>query len=285
LPKYLPTTFGTPELADRARFVGRRPVGLLLPAVDIQANELGSVDREPFRRALGIRDSDIALVTVSRLDDCMKGESLFRTLEVVRTLARDLPLRFVIVGDGPARGDLTAQANDINFGLGRHVVDLTGALVDPRPAYAAADIIVGMGGSALRGMAFEKPVVVVGEKGFSAPLTPETAEWFYYHGIYGQGDGSEDNEALRETIRSLAERPESAQALGQFSHRFVVEHFDLEKISASFVTFCREAVAVSSLRILTSDAIRTAAVYFRERRFLQLRRGRVRNLPLRPRVS
>ena len=84
----------------------------------------------------------------------MKGEGLHRTIDAVRTLGRDLPLRFVIVGDGTARIELERRANEVNTELGRSAVVLTGPLLDPRPAYASADIVVGMGGSALRGMAF-----------------------------------------------------------------------------------------------------------------------------------
>ena len=67
---------------------------------------------------------------------------------------------------------------------------LIGAMVDPRPAYAAADVVVGMGGSALRGMAFAKPVIVVGEKNFAEVFDQDTAQGFYDRGIYGLGDGS-----------------------------------------------------------------------------------------------
>jgi hypothetical protein len=83
--------------------------------------------------------------------------------------------------------NLERLANKVNGELRRPAVAVAGATLDPRPAYAAADIVVGMGGSALRGMAFGKPVVIVGERGFSAPFTPETADFFYYNGIYGLG--------------------------------------------------------------------------------------------------
>ena len=39
---------------------------------------------------------------------------------------------------------------------GRTVISFAGMLVDPRAAYSAADIVVGMGSSALRAMAFAK---------------------------------------------------------------------------------------------------------------------------------
>jgi glycosyltransferase involved in cell wall biosynthesis len=204
----------------------------------------------------------------------MKGESLSRTVDVVRTLGRDLPLRFVIVGDGTARARLEQLATEVNSALGRPAVVLTGPLVDPRPAYAAADIVVGMGGSALRGMSFGKPVVIVGEESFSAPLTPETAESFYYKGIYGQGDGSASNERLLADIRGLAERPDRLRGLGEFSRQFVLQHFSLETVSGRLAEFCRGAVAAKPrLQVAVADGIRTAAVYLRERRFMALARS------------
>ena len=148
LPKELPTTFGTPELVDRARAAGRRRVELLLPPVDVKLNAPGVVDPRSFREQYGIEEGDIMLVTVSRLSDVtdIKAESLFRTVEAVGTLGRDLPLRFVIVGDGAVRSELERRAEETNAKLGRAAVVLTGALIDPRPAYAAAEIFVGMGG-------------------------------------------------------------------------------------------------------------------------------------------
>src|SRR5947208_7908061 len=102
---------------------------------------------------------------------------------------------------------------------------LAGSLIDPRPAYAVADIVIGMGGSALRGMAFGKPVVIVGAKGFAAVFGPETAESFYYKGMYGVGDGGANNACLVDAIRELAERPAWRESVGEFARQFVVERF------------------------------------------------------------
>ena len=270
LPKALPTTFGTPELVDRAIAAGRRHVRLLLPPVDVNLNAPGVVDPLPFREQYGIAQDDLTLVTVSRLSTAndIKAESLFRTVDAVATLGRELPLRLVIVGEGNIRAELERLVARTNATLGRSAVVLTGALLDPRPACAAADIVVGMGGSALRGMAFGKPVVVVGAKGFSAPFTPETAESFYYKGMYGIGDGSSDNARLVRDIRGLAEYPDQLSALGEFSRQFVLKHFALEKVSAGFAEFCHFAVANQPRsHVAAVDAFRTAAVWARERRW------------------
>src|SRR5260370_35132635 len=145
---------------------------LPLPPVDAQYNAPDSVDRQAFRERYDIKVSDLTLVPVSRLVDWVKAESLRRTIDVVRTLGRDLPLRFVIVGDGTSRAELERLARETNVELGREAVVLTGGLIDPRPAYAAADLVTGMGGPAFRGRAFGRPGTVVGGQGSSAPLTP-----------------------------------------------------------------------------------------------------------------
>jgi glycosyltransferase involved in cell wall biosynthesis len=269
LPKKLPTTFGTPELVDQAKATGRQRVELLVPPIDVHSNAPGSVDPEPFRKRYGIKDGDITLVMVSRLSEWLKGESLFRTVDVVRILGRDLPLRLVITGEGALRGKLERLADEVNAELGRLAVVLTGALLDPRPVYAAADIVVGMGASALRGAAFGKPVLIVGERGFSAPLTPDTADAFYYKGIYGLGDGGTDNARLAAHIQGLAEQPDQFSTLGDFSRQFVVRNFSLETVSARFAEFCRNAVVeIPRLHVAVVDGLRTAGIYLRERRFL-----------------
>jgi L-malate glycosyltransferase len=271
LPKDVPTTFGIPELLDEAKALGRKQLGLLLPPVDVSLNSPEAVNPESFRKRYGLTENDITLVTVSRLAKHMKSDSLFRTLDAVSILGSELPLRLVIVGDGDVKEDLERLAETINTKLGRPAVVLTGALVDPRPAYAAADIVIGMGGSALRGMAFGKPVIIVGEQGYAEAFTPETADTFLYKGIYGMGDGGTDNSRFVSAIRTVAEHPDNFQELGGFSRQFILNHFSLEVVSKKFVEFCHVAVARQPrFHVAAADGLRTAAVWARERRFMPL---------------
>lgn len=272
LPKGLHTTFGTPELVDQARAAGWRRAHLLLPPVDVGLNAPEALDPRPFRDQYGIRPDELVLVTVSRLDLSMKAESLRRSVAAVRTLAPTLPLRFLIVGDGRGRLELEQLAAEANAHIGRRAITLTGPLLDPRPAYAAADIVIGMGGSALRAMAFAKPVIIVGEQGFSAPFSPETAESFYYRGMYGRGDGDADRHRHAGDIQALAERRERLPALGELSRQFVVRHFSLETVSGQLAGICADAAADSpSAGEAAVDGLRTAAVWLRERRLLSYR--------------
>jgi L-malate glycosyltransferase len=268
LPKGLLTTFGTPELVDQARSDGRANARLLLPPVDVRLNAPDAVDGAPLRQRLEILDDEILVVTVSRLASFMKAESLRRTIDVVRELASQLPLRFVIVGDGAERQKLQELADAANRELGRQVIDLSGALVDPRQAYAAADIVVGMGGSALRAMAFAKPVVVVGERGFANLFSAESAARFLYTGMYGLGDSSPGNANLSGHIRHLCAHPEVRAQVGHFSRSFVLEHFAIERVSAQLSVFLDEARKRDASTSHTwRDFASTSFTYLQERRY------------------
>ena len=120
----------------------------------------------------------------------------------------------------------------------------------------------------MRGAAFAKPVVVVGENGFCEALKPETAEAFYYHGIYGRGDGDPHNRRLAATMSQIVESSAIRSDLGRFARKFVVERFSLESVTEHQANYCREAVASVPVQREIREALRTMAIYFRERRFL-----------------
>jgi L-malate glycosyltransferase len=264
LPKHLPTTFGTPALVAQAIAAGRRSVEVLLPPVDVHLNRPGAVDGRDFRKTIGVAAEEILIVTVSRLVKQLKSESLFRTIEAVRRLGVTLPLKLAIVGDGNARGELACAAEQANGELGRDAIVLTGEMLDPTTAYAGADVVVGMGGSALRGMAFSKPVIVVGEGGFSAPLTPSSGEWFLHHGLYGRGEGRADNEKHTADVRALVSDPQVRLEAGLLGREFVVRHFSVEVVCARLERLFRTSLAAgpAPLPVVAFDAARMLAIRY-----------------------
>jgi L-malate glycosyltransferase len=268
LPTGIPTTFGTPEMVDTARRNGRRNVQLLLPPVDLRHNAPGCVEKHDFCRKFGLTEAYRNVVIVSRLGAWLKSESLIRSIEAIRLAGTSLGLRLVIVGDGEVRPRLEELAQRVNGEIGRHAIVLTGALVDPRPAYSAADIVIGMGGSALRALAFAKPLIVVGERGFSKPFGPTTASDFLYSGMYGLGDGTTGGDRLAAQLAALPKDRLALETLGSFGRQFVEQHFALD-------TVCRQlheilcAAATNRINVWRrlTEAARTSAVYLRERRF------------------
>ena len=67
---------------------------------------------------------------------------------------------------------------------------------------AAADLVLGMGSSALRALAIARPLIVQGELGFSEVFEPATSEMFMRQGFYGLGDGSAGSDRLAAQIES-----------------------------------------------------------------------------------
>jgi glycosyltransferase involved in cell wall biosynthesis len=238
LPRSIPMTFGTAELQAQAAEVWTSPVALLEPPVDTEANRPGAVDPAPFRERFGLNPDVPTVVIVSRLSRDMKLEGIRRSIGAVARLAAERPVRLVIVGDG----DAFAELSDDAAAVGRRAVVLAGSMRDPRPAYAAADIVLGMGGSALRAMAFAKPVIVLGEHGFSQVFEPKTADQFLWRGFYGDGTGNDEfgPEHLYNQLADLIDEPERRAALAGFGLRIVSERYGLEAATAGLERLYRE---------------------------------------------
>jgi glycosyltransferase involved in cell wall biosynthesis len=247
LPRVVPLIVGTRQLQEAAG-ARRAPVWVVEPPVDLAANA-PSGDGGAFRKAYGLDPAMPLVVIVSRLAEQLKFEGLERAVTAVGTLAERVGCQLVIVGDGPMRSRLERQAEEINRRVGRRVVVLTGELLDPRPAYAAADVVLGMGGSALRAMAYAKPLIVLGEGGFSRTLDATTADLFLWQGFYGIGGRHGD---LAVQLLALLEDANLRTRLGAFSRQLVEEKFSLSAAAASLEAMYQEVLATRRTRVVAS---------------------------------
>ena len=244
LPLDMPLVVGTEQIAYHERRAGRREVAVIEPPVDVVHNAPGVVDTAEFRRAHGLDPDALTVVCVSRLAAELKLEGLLAAIEVAGRLEHTARMQLVIAGDGPGRGEVAAAAERANAAAGRRAVILTGELRDPRPAYAAADLSLGMGGSALRAMAFGRPLVVQGERGFWELLTPDTVERFLWTGWYGAGEGREYGPAhLEGILRGLLADPSRRASLGDYARDLVEERFSLRAAAARQLAIYERALA------------------------------------------
>jgi glycosyltransferase involved in cell wall biosynthesis len=247
LPRYPPLVVGTQELVEQA--AGFRPSPTLIePPVDTDTDHPAAVDGRAFRAAHAIAPDDVALVVVSRLEPDMKAEGITRAMAAV-ALLDDPRVRLVVVGGGPSYAELNTNAQRVNAALGRPAVMLTGPLADPRPAYAAADIALGMGGSALRAMAFERPLIALGIHGFSRPVTPETLDYFLRAGFYGIGAGDLAAEPLADQIRVLLQCAELRVRLGAWSRQLILDRFSLNTATDTLTDVYAQALTNRTGRI------------------------------------
>ncbi|QSZ54286.1 glycosyltransferase family 4 protein [Paenarthrobacter sp. AT5] len=234
IPYTMHLVVGTEQIRQVETAAGRRRVALMEPPVDTSVNSVATVSAATvgggtFRSHWGLGDDALAVVCVTRLAQELKLEGILAAMESVRALSREWPVRLIIAGSGPAAEIVHHHARRINDDAGRRLVILTGELADPRPAYAAADVVLGMGGSALRGLAFGKPLVVQGEQGFWELLTPETLPTFLWQGWYGSGPGTtgEGIPALTAILTRLFDDPDLRRALGSLGRNVVEDRFSL----------------------------------------------------------
>jgi glycosyltransferase involved in cell wall biosynthesis len=252
-PRTVPLLVGTEQIRAAALAAGHRRVILLEPPVDIEADN-PSLDGRSFRAQHGILPDEVLVAMICRLVPELKLEGLLTACDAIGALALSgSRVRLVIVGDGHARSQVAERAAKANQTAGSCVVLLTGEIDDPRPAYAAADVVIGQGGSALRGMAFGKPLIVIGEDGFSELLTSASAPIFLRQGWYGIGPGSLGTgvPALRMALERLGAWPELRRELGAFARRLVVNRFSLHRAAQvqeeEYLTAVQDRIAAGPL--------------------------------------
>jgi glycosyltransferase involved in cell wall biosynthesis len=244
LPRDMPLIVGTEQIAAHERAAGRAAVEVIEPPVDVRHNAPGAADGAEFRRRHELDRDAFTVVCVTRLAAELKLEGLLTAIDAVAELALDGPAQLAIVGDGPTRAQIAARAAEANARAGRRVVVLTGELHDPRGAYAAADVCLGMGGSSLRAMAFARPVVVQGERGFWELVTPDSVPGFLWTGWYGVGDGPEHGRAkLAGLLRELRDDGERAAGLGAYARGLVEERFALQIAAPRQLELYHRAIA------------------------------------------
>lgn len=228
VPRSVPLIMGTAQLGAEARRVHHGGVWVIEPPIDV-ANDHPGIDGSRFRAAHGVSLGELLIVTVSRLAVDLKLDALVRAIDAADLLAARYPVRLVIVGGGPAHDALDTRAAAVNRRWGKRIVTLAGSQLDPRPAYAAADVVVGMGSSALRALAIGRSVVVQGEQAFSEVFEPASLPLFLRQGFYGLADAAAGVHRLAEQLDGLLADAPRRQRLGEFGRQVVTERFSLDR--------------------------------------------------------
>lgn len=245
VPASVPLIMGTAELGDRARETHRGKVWVLEPPIDIEQDN-PDIDGEAYRRTLGCNKGDLLIVSVSRLSIELKLDALVRAIDAVDHLASSYPIKFAMVGDGPARSALEERGRAVNRRHGRDVVIFPGPQLDPRKAYAAADLVVAMGSSALRALAIGRPVIVQGEQAFSEIFEPRTYDLFLRQGFYGLADGERGSARLASQLEALIVDRDRRAAIAAFGLKAVAERFGLRRALALQMEIYEQVLATNA---------------------------------------
>ena len=226
VPRSVPLIMGTEELGEMAKRTHTGKVWVIEPPIDVE-RDTPEIDGRPFRARHSIEEGEFLIVSVSRHALDLKLDSLVRAIDAVDLIGPRHPVTLALVGDGPANTALAERAAAVNRRLGRRAIILCGQQMDPRTAYAAADLVVAMGSSALRALAIGRPLIVQGEQAFSEIFEPETLNTFLWQGFYGLSDSEPSAQRLAGQIKTLFDQPERRRSLARFGRKIVTERFGL----------------------------------------------------------
>ncbi|HET7011543.1 MAG TPA: glycosyltransferase family 4 protein [Anaerolineales bacterium] len=137
-----------------------------------------------------------------------------------------------IVGDGPARRELEAEAADRGVSARFHG-DVRGAQLDRLLDQADVFVLPGTGGLAVQqAMARGLPVIVAEGDGTQEDLVTTENGWLVPSG---------DVEALRQKLQTALSRRDRLLDMGRASRRLVVQRFNVDAMADVFVTALRTA--------------------------------------------
>lgn len=259
LPRDLPTIFGTREMCEIARGEGRKAF-LIEPPVDtdlFRPNAIPQATIDEIRSECQVGEGDILVVVIGRLAAALKLDGLIALVQAAGRLSRDYPIRLALVGDGPVRDQIQLAADAVNKSANRNIVNLLGARSDPLPYYSAADLVVGMGSSALRAMSIGKPLLVQGEKGFWRVADESSVDLFRSQGWYGIGNDENSVDRCVEELRILLTASQTRLLeLGEFGRELVQRDYSLRAAAQYLASIYQEvssAPTVSKARGLVNS--------------------------------
>lgn len=184
--------------------------------------------RQAAREALGLAPGALVVGSVGRLDPVKNLPALLRAH--ARLLAEHPEARLVIVGDGPDREALHAEARDLNIA---DTVVFTGYRADVRAVLPAFDVYAnssryeGVSLTILEAMAAGLPVVATDVGGNpEVVIDHETGRLVAGHAS-----------ALAGALVELANHPKRRHAMGDAGRWRVKRHFSLDRMAEHYAAF------------------------------------------------
>jgi len=201
----------------------------------IDVDELAT--RAPATRAeLGLRDGTRVLGCVARFDPVKRHDALVRAFASIARRRPDVAL--LLIGDGPERARLAAQATELGIAPNRIVAP--GELAwtaNPYPSmdlYVAASRKEGLPLAPLEAMASELAVIATDVSGHRDVVE---------HGVTGLLVPYDHDAAMAGAIESLLDDPAGRRRMGQAGRARVLREFTTRTMAAKTADVYRAAAA------------------------------------------
>lgn len=182
-----------------------------------------------IRKELNISRSAGILCYCSRLDWNKTNVARVLLFSFTQLLEDYSNLHLIVVGDGPGRESLEKDAQVINEMTDKDVVHMVGAKVDVIPYYLQSDIIIGTARVALEGMMCGKPVIAIGNQGYTG-IVAENRKDIQLDMYFGDHDAlAKPNVTdLVKDIKYLLKKKEKISKIGRWGRSWCEKIFDID---------------------------------------------------------
>ncbi len=207
---------------------------------DLVSNSHRDID---IRKELNISKSAGILCYCSRLDWNKTNVARVLLFSFTQLLEDYSNLHLIVVGDGPGRESLEKEAQVINEMADRNVVHMVGAKVDVIPYYLESDIIIGTARVALEGMMCKKPVIAIGNQGYTG-IVDESRKDIQLDMYFGDHDAlSKPNVTnLVKDIKQLLKNKSKTSKIGRWGKSWCEKMFDIDNCVKELVKIYTNAL-------------------------------------------
>lgn len=180
-----------------------------------------------LKNQLGIPENSEVITYCSRLDwgKTLAAEAFIFACFIL--MANNKHLHAFVVGDGADKNFITREVNILNKMLQRDAIHVVGAKFNVLPYYQAANIVVGTARVALEAMSCGKPVIAVGNHGYTGIINSKCMkeQWHMYFGDHDSIKKAEPL-TLAKDLNGLLESPRECNLLGKWGRNWCEEKFD-----------------------------------------------------------
>ena len=192
---------------------------------------------------------DVPIIMMISSFDGTKSLSILQVMDALELLLEEgIVFQMVFIGGkGAFFEEMKQRSASINLKWGSQVITLTGPIIDAYKLLKKATVVLGVGRSAFEGMAFAKPTIVVGAKGFAGLVTDRTAGEIGYYNFSGRNQKHVIScNILAGELKNLLMDTEKQKEAGVFGQQFIFDEIDVKSGISRIVAVYQENIAANT---------------------------------------
>ncbi|WP_097026231.1 glycosyltransferase [Clostridium peptidivorans] len=197
-----------------------------------------------LKNQLDIPENSQIITYCSRLDwgKTLAAESFIFACFIL--MIKNKHLHAFVIGDGADKHLITHEVSILNKMLQRDAIHVVGAKFNVLPYYQNANIVVGTARVALEAMSCGKPVIAVGNHGYTGIISPRcmNEQWNMYFGDHDSIKKA-DPLTLAKDLNELLQNSKACKSLEKWGRSWCEEKFDSRLVAKDIFDLYQEVLS------------------------------------------